>query len=236
MDCSAPSFHGVCQARILEWVAMPSSRGWIFLTQGLNLRLSCLLHWQAGFLPLALPGKPDCCGAIIKYSGFSNMLNYDLIISFRNVLLFSWWVVFNSLQPHGLQHATLLCPLSLSQSSLRFLSIESVMPFNHLVLYHPLFLLPSIFPSIRVFSNDSALCIRWSDYRSFSSSPFNGYSGLIFLQSKGLSRVFSNTTVQKQQFVGAQPLLWSHSPVVMYGCESWTIKKCILFSFWMPSD
>ena len=65
-------------------------------------------------------------------------------------------------------------------------------------LSSPLLLLP-IFPSIRVFPNESALCIRWPKYWSFSISPYNEYSGLISLQSKGLSRVFSNTTVQKQQ-------------------------------------
>ena len=64
---------------------------------------------------------------------------------------------------------------------LKFMSIESVMPSNHLILCCPLLLLPSIFSSIRVFSNESALCIRWTEYWSFSFSisPFNGYSGLI---------------------------------------------------------
>ena len=68
-----------------------------------------------------------------------------------------------------------------SESLLKFMSIESVMPSNHLVLCHPLLLLPSIFPSIRVFSNESAVCIRWPKYWSFSSniSPSNEYSGLI---------------------------------------------------------
>ena len=80
------------------------------------------------------------------------------------------------------------------------MSIESVMPSNHIILCHPLLLLPSIFPSIRVFSNESALHIRWPKYWrfSFSISPSNGFSGLISfwmdccisLQSKGLSRVF----------------------------------------------
>ena len=88
------------------------------------------------------------------------------------------------------------------------------MPSSHLILCHPLLLLPSIFPSIRVFSNESVLRIRWPKYQSFSFSisPSNEYSGLISfrmdwldsLQSKGLSRVFSNTTVQKHQFFGAQ--------------------------------
>ena len=68
-----------------------------------------------------------------------------------------------------------------SRSSPKPMSIESVMPSNHLILCHPLLLLPSIFPSIRVFSNESVLCIRWPKYWSFSfnMSPSNEYSGLI---------------------------------------------------------
>ena len=68
-----------------------------------------------------------------------------------------------------------------SQSLFKLISIELVMPSNHLILCHPLLLLPSIFPSIRVFSNESALCIRWSKYWSFSFSisPSNKHSGLI---------------------------------------------------------
>ena len=66
-----------------------------------------------------------------------------------------------------------------SQSLLKFMSIESVMPSNHLILGHPLLIPPSIFPSIRVFSNESVLRIRWPKYWSFSISPSNEYSGLI---------------------------------------------------------
>ena len=96
-------------------------------------------------------------------------------------LLFSRSVVSNSLQPHGLQHARLPCPSPPPVHSCPLMSIESVMPSNHLVLCLPLLLLPSIFPSIKVFSNELALCIRWPKYRSFSFSisPSNGYSGLI---------------------------------------------------------
>ena len=70
---------------------------------------------------------------------------------------------------------------SLARSSLRLMSIESVMPSNHLILCHPLLLLPSVFPSIRVFSNESVLSIRWPKYLSFSFSisPSNEYAGLI---------------------------------------------------------
>ena len=67
---------------------------------------------------------------------------------------------------------------TISQSLFKLTSIESVMPSNHLILFHPL-LLPSIFPSIRVFSNESALPIRWAKYWSFSISPSSEYSGLI---------------------------------------------------------
>ena len=101
-----------------------------------------------------------------------------------------------------------------SRSLPKLMSIESVMPSNHLILYHPLLLLSSIFPSIRIFSNESVLHTRWPKYWSFSFniSPSNEHPGLISFsmdwlisfQSKGLSRVFSNTTVQKHQFFGAQ--------------------------------
>ena len=74
--------------------------------------------------------------------------------------------------------------LTISQSLSKFMSIESVMPFSHLILCHPLLLPPSIFPSIRVFSNDLAVCIRWPKYWNFnfSISPSNEYSALISLK------------------------------------------------------
>ena len=105
---------------------------------------------------------------------------------------------------------TSACQASLSitntQSLLKLISIESVMPSNHrVILCHPLLLLASVFPSIMVFSSESALCSRWPNYWSFSFSnslPMNiqgwfplGLTVLISLQSKGLSRVFSNTTI-----------------------------------------
>ena len=103
---------------------------------------------------------------------------------------------------------------TISWSLLKLMSIELVMTSNHLILCHLLLLLPSIFPSIRVFSNESAICIRWPKYWSFS--PTNEYSGLIFfridwfdlLAVQGLSGIFSNATVQKHQFFGTQPSLW----------------------------
>ena len=119
------------------------------------------------------------------------------------------------LRPHGLQHARPPCPSIYHQlpSLLKLTSIESVMPSNHLILCHPLLLWLSIFPSIRVFSNESVLHNMWPKYWSFNLNiiPSNEYLGLILrwtgwisLQSKGLSRVFSNTTIQKHQFFSTQ--------------------------------
>jgi len=87
----------------------------------------------------------------------------------------------DSLQLHGLQHARLPCPSLTTKVYSKLMSIESVMPSSHLILCRPLLLLPSIFPTIRVFSNESALHIRWPKYWSFSFniSPSNEYSGLI---------------------------------------------------------
>ena len=124
--------------------------------------------------------------------------------------------------------------ITVFQSFLKLISIESVMPSNHLILCHPL-LLPSIFPSIKVFSNKSVLHIRWSEYwsYSFSISSCNGYSdwfplgltGWISLQSKGLSKVFSNSTVQKPQFFSTQLSLLSNSHI-----HTWLLQKP---QFWL---
>ena len=92
-------------------------------------------------------------------------------------------IVSDSLRPHELQHARLPCPPTVTwvESTQKPMSIELVMPSNHLILCHPLLFLPSIFPSIRVFSNESALCIRWPKYWSFSFniSPSKEHPGLI---------------------------------------------------------
>ena len=127
--------------------------------------------------------------------------------------------------------------ITTSQSLFKLMSIELVMPSNHLILCHPLLLLPSIFPSTRVFSNESVLYIMWSKYWSFSfsTSSSSEYSGLIsfrmdwfnILQSKWLSRAFSNTTVQKYQFFSAQPSLWSSSQHLYM-----TTRKTIALIIW----
>ena len=124
----------------------------------------------------------------------------------------------------------------ISQSLLKLMSIESVMPSNHLILCCPLLLLPSIFASIKVFSNESVLLIRCQS-TGFSASasvlPMNiqdwfplGLTGWISLQSKGLSSVFSNTTVQKHQFSGTQP------EIVQLSYPYMTTGKTIALTKW----
>ena len=110
--------------------------------------------------------------------------------------------------------------ISNSWSLLKLMTIKSVVPSIHLILCYHLLLLPSIFPGLRVFSNERVLPIRWPNYWSSASAsvlPVNiqdwfplGCTGWISLQSKGLSRVFFNTTVQKHQFFVAQFSLWGH--------------------------
>ena len=145
-------------------------------------------------------------------------------------------VVVQSLSPIWLFATpwTAACQASLtstiSRHLLKFMSIELMILFNHLILCHPLLLLSSIFPRIRVFSNESALCITWPKFCSFSFSitPWMNIqswfplelTGLISLQSKGLSRVFSNTAVQKHQFFGAQPSSQSNSHI-----HTWPLEK-----------
>ena len=120
----------------------------------------------------------------------------------------------------------------ISQSLLRLMPIESVMPSNHLVLCHPLLPLLSIFPSVWVFSNESVLHHQVAKVLEFQLQHQSfqwifiqdwfplGLTGLISLQSKGLSRVFSRTTIRKHQLFGAQPSLWSNSHIC-----TWPVEK-----------
>ena len=201
VDCRSPGFsvHGILHTRILEWVAMPFSRGsyrprdqtWIF-------------HKASRFFTI-----------------WATMDQFSSVQSLSRVWLFATpW--------------SAACQASLSitnsRSLLKLMSIESMIPFNHLILCHPLLLLPSIFHSIRVFSNESVLRIRWPKYWSFSFSisPSSEYSGLIsfrmdwldLLAIQWLSRVFSNTTVQEHQFFSAQLSLWSNSHI-----HIWLLEK-----------
>ena len=120
---------------------------------------------------------------------------------------------------------------TISWSLLKLMSIELVIPSNCLILCHPLCLLLSLFPSVRFFSNESAVCSRWPKYWnfSFSISPVNEYSGLIsiridwfdHLAVQGILKIlFSSTTVQRHQFFGSQPFLFSSSNI-----HTWLLKK-----------
>ena len=122
-------------------------------------------------------------------------------------------VVSHSLWPHESQHARPPCPSPVPEVHQTHVHRVSDV-INHLTLFCPLLPLPPIIPSIRDFSSESTLCMRWPKYWSFSFSisPSNEHPGLIsfrmdwldLLQSKGLSRVFSNSTVQKHQFFSPQ--------------------------------
>ena len=118
----------------------------------------------------------------------------------------------SSFQAHGLQHAVLLCPSPNSWSLLKFMSIELMMPSNHLILCHPLFFMTSIFPSIRVFSNESVLCIRWPKDWSFSFSirPFNEYSGMISFRMDWLDLLAVQGTLKSllQHHSSKASILW----------------------------
>ena len=119
---------------------------------------------------------------------------------------------------------------TISRSLLKLMSFESMMPSKHLILCHLLLFLPSVFPSIRFSSSESALHISGQSTGASASAsvlPMNiqdwfplGLTGLISLQSKGFSRVFSNTTVQKHQFFHAQPSLWFNSLIC-----AWLLEK-----------
>ena len=154
-------------------------------------------------------------------------MNNFIVIIFE--VQFNHSVLSDSATPWTAAHQASLC-FTISRSLLKLMSIESVMPSKYLILCCPLLLLPSNFPSFRVFSNESVLHIRWPKYWSFGFSiyPSNEYSelisfrltGLISLQFKGLSRVFANITVQKHQFFSTQLSLWSNSHI-----HTWLSEK-----------
>ena len=128
-----------------------------------------------------------------------------------------WKLVMDGEDWHAAVHV--LLSNTNAQCLIKLISIESAMPSNHLILCHPLLFPPSIFPNIRIFSNESVFCIRWPKYWSISSC--NEYLGLISFRMdwldltgvQGTSRVFSNTTVQKHQFFGARLFSQSNSHI-----------------------
>ena len=141
---------------------------------------------------------------------------------------FSCSVMSNSLRPHESQHAR-PSPSPRVHSNT---SIESVIPSSHLIFCRPLLLLPPIPPSIRVFSNESTLCMRWPTYWSFSFSIIPStrliLPGLIYIRMdwldlfevRGTLKIFSNTTVQQHQFFGTQLSSQSNSHI-----HTWLLEK-----------
>ena len=231
VDCSPPgsSVHGIFQARVLEWVAISFSKGssqcrdwnWVSCIAGRCFTLWPCLHVLIGWV-----------GRI--FSQLIHLSNYHDVCFKYLTILFSYSVqslicVWLFATPWPKAHQTDLS-ITNSWSLLKVMSIKSVMPSNHLILC-PLLLPPPIFSSIRVFSSESGLHVRWLEYWSFSFSisPSNEHPGLISfkewtrwisLQSNGLSRVFSNTTVQKHQFFCAQPSSQSNSHI-----HTWPLEK-----------
>ena len=197
MDCSTPgsSVHRISQARILEWIVISFSRG---SSQPRDCNhVSCIGRW------------------ILYHQVTSSVQLFSHVQLFANP-----WT------------ATPQASLSItnSQSLPKFMSTESVMPSNHLILCRPLLLLPSIFPSIRVFPMSWLFAIGGQSIGTSASAsvlPMNthdssplGRTGWISLQSQGLSRVFSNTTLQKHQFFGAQLSSQSNSHI-----HTWLLEK-----------
>ena len=159
MDCSLPvsSVHGIFQARILEWVATPPSRG--SLDPGIEPTSPVSLALQADSLLLSNWGTKLTTTMSVQFT-HSAMSNFVI----------PWTAAYQ-----------VFLSITNSWSLLKLMSIESVMPPNHFILCYSLLLPPLIFPSIRVFSKESVLCIRWPKYWVFSLSisPSNENSGLI---------------------------------------------------------
>ena len=180
----------------------------------------CWLEWNKhySFLISLLSHSNSEIPVRIINNVTNDMLQFSSVQSLSHVRLFATpWI--------AARQASL--SITNSRSSLRLTSIESVMTSSHLILGRPFFLLPPIPPSIRVFSNESTLRIRWPKYWSFSFSisPSKEIPGLISFRmdwldllavqdcSPRLLRVFSNTTVKKHQFFGTQPSSQSNSHI-----------------------
>ena len=255
---------GILQARMLEWVAMPSSRGsswprdrthvsYISSTGGGFYITSST--WKANIVLSFSVSRFDPCQLQLVYLTMehhpvrnlqheTSQTTFDEFSQSQHLLHTLLWSIFvfqfcfylswinNAFCCSVAKSCPTAIPLTAVHQSFtisefaQLLSIESVMLSNHLILCGPHFLLLSMFPSIRVFSNESDLCIKWPKYWSFSISPSNRYSELISLQARELSRVFSSTTIQKHQFFSVQPSLWCNS----YIC-TWLLLKAVAWLF-----
>ena len=246
------SVHGIIQARLLEWVSISYSYsttgghlipGWgtrishaTWYTQKKKKKHQLKISWQHWINNKTSKSQDIMMrwGKRIKYKHTDFFFTFNiegLHIKWETKMLSPISIKFSSVQSlsrvqffETLWIAARQTSLSItnSQSSPKLKSIESVMPSSHLILCRPLLLLPPIPPSIRVFSNESTLHMRWPKYWSFSFSisPSSEHPELISLQSKGLSRVFSNTTVQKHQFFSSQLSSQSNSHI-----HTWPLEK-----------
>ena len=156
------------------------------------------------------------------YSRILSSVQFSSVQSLSHVLLFATpWT--------AARHASL--SITNSQSLLKLMSIESVMPYNHLTLCCPLLLPPSIFPSIRVFSNELVLCIRWPKYWSFSFSinPSNEYSGLISFRMDWLDLLAVQETLKSLQHHSSKASILQHSAffIVQLSHPYMTTRKTI---------
>ena len=192
----------------------------------------CVLSWQAAtpwartISPKVSVKEPSSRGSCSSHPSwlqvFPNRTRTPfLIYDFKNMiasplLLFSHWVTCDSVTPWTATHQASLS-LSSSRSLLKLTSVESLKPSNHLILCRPLLLLPIVFPSIRVFSNESALHIRWPKYWSFSFSviPANEHSGLISFRMDWFDLLVVQGTLRsllQHQFESISSLLLSLLP------------------------
>ena len=163
-----------CYTKVLEWSSLvpgPEAKYSSEITKPTPFTISYQYHYctyfRVPFTFLRLSVWPNMWSVLEKFPRAFEKIMYSAVLGcnvlFSSVQLLSRFRIF---EPHGLQHAKPPCPL-LNPSLLKLMSIESVMPSNHLIFCHPLLLPPSTFPIIRVFSNDSALHIRWPKYWEF---------------------------------------------------------------------
>ena len=194
-------------------------------------KIRCLFKWEeeVAILSLHVAGYMLWFGECFSEKKY--LTNFQCSVQFSSVQLLSRVRIFAT-------PWTAACQASLSitnsQSLLKLMSIESVMLSNHLILCHPLLLLPSIFPVSGSFQRSQLFASGGQNIgvsASISVLPMNiqdwfplGWTGWISLQSKGLSRVFSNTTVQKHQFFSAQLSLWPNSHIYI-----WLLEKPLLW-------
>ena len=171
-----------------------------------STRMNIICKWTL-FITVPKQKQPNCASSDWWMSKLCCIYTVDYSVQFSHLVVWLFATPWTTARQASLS-------ITNSQGPPKPMFIESVMPSNHLILCRPLLLLSSIFPSIRVFSNESSLHIGGQSIRvSASTSVLSmntqdrsalGCTGWISLQSKGLSRVFSNTTVQKHQFFGAQ--------------------------------